>query len=87
LKVSNPVLDFETLNTYAITVSVTDDGGDVPGPARLSDTAQITIRIRDVNEPPTLEDTVRTVREDATVGMSAGTPLQGSDVDAGSVLT
>jgi hypothetical protein len=87
VKVSNPGLDFETQNQYVLEITVTDDGGDVPGPPRLSDTATLTITIIDVNEPPTLDDITVEVKENSPVATTVGAKLVGHDVDAGTVLT
>ena len=49
LRVANSLpLDFETTPTFVLTVRVTDSG-----PGTLSDTANVTIQLNDVNEPTT----------------------------------
>ncbi|KAA0172978.1 hypothetical protein FNF27_05469 [Cafeteria roenbergensis] len=87
VKVARAALDFETTKEYSLQVTVTDDGGVVPGPARLSASAVLTIRIVDVNEPPSLKDSAATVDENSAVGTAVGSALRGEDVDAGSVLS
>lgn len=54
-------LDYEVKQNYTISVRVSDAEGGV------SEVADVIIHIIDVNEPPTLKDTVITVREDAPV--------------------
>jgi len=63
-------------------VKVTDDGPEVPGPARLSDTATVTIRIKDVNEAPTLQDATFSVEEGSAIGTKVGTPLNATDPES-----
>lgn len=54
-------IDFETTSTFTLTVQVTDDGFPT-----LSDTATITVNVRDIDEPPTitLANTTNTLPED-----------------------
>ncbi len=54
-------LDYEVKQNYTISVRVSDAEGGV------SEVADVIIHIIDVNEPPTLKDTVLLVREDAPV--------------------
>ena len=49
-------IDYEVIQEIAIKVSVTDKGG-------LSDTSIVRIRVRDVNEPPTVADTTFYINE------------------------
>ncbi|MCC6503924.1 MAG: tandem-95 repeat protein [Aquimonas sp.] len=73
-------LDFETLNSYALTVTVTDDGAGL-----LSDTALITISVTDANDAPVATGGAVPIDEDAIVG-SAVFLVGASDQDAGQVL-
>ena len=74
----NSSLDYETTPSYSLTVRVTDGGG-------LSDTATITIDIIDANDPPTIEDAVFTVQEDASNAALVGT-VSANDIDFGDSL-
>ena len=71
-------LDFEALNTYSLTVSVTDRG-------LLSDSAAVSVGLTDINEAPTVSDQGFTVAENAAPGTVVGTVIA-SDPDAGDVL-
>ena len=73
-------LDYETLNNFVLTVLVTDNG--TPS---LSDTAQVTIGVNDVNDPPLINDQYFRVDEHAGAGTVVGTVLA-SDPDAGQTL-
>ena len=46
-------VDYETQKTYTLKVTVTDDGEN---PDMLTDSAEITILVTDVNEPPRVSD-------------------------------
>ena len=61
-------LDHETTDSYSLTVTVEDEGG-------LSDTAEISIEITDVNEAPSFrtEEYTLTIAENATVSAAAAT--------------
>jgi len=52
-------LDFETLDTYALTVEVTDDGAPV-----LSGSNTVTVNVTDVDDAPVAVDDAATVTED-----------------------
>ena len=51
-------LDFETLTQYNLEVTVTDQGG-------LTDTANVTVNIGNVNEPPTVDGSTINAKQDA----------------------
>ncbi|MFN3279999.1 MAG: cadherin repeat domain-containing protein, partial [Paracoccus hibiscisoli] len=82
LRVARAVLDYETRNEYVLTVSVTDNGEP-----QLSASATVTIRVLEVNRPPTLADTTRRVDELSPVGTPVGAVLRGVDLDPGQVLS
>ncbi|PPR24311.1 MAG: Serralysin C, partial [Alphaproteobacteria bacterium MarineAlpha10_Bin2] len=72
-------LDFEELNSYTLTVQVTDGG-------LLSDSAAVSIDLTDVNEAPTLGDQGFAVAENVALGTVVGT-VASSDPDAGDALS
>ncbi len=72
-------VDFETQDTYLLTVSVTDAGG-------LSDSAFVSINITDVNESPNLSGSSVSVPEDSEIGSSVAT-ITANDPDANDTLT
>ncbi|KAA0158167.1 hypothetical protein FNF31_05498 [Cafeteria roenbergensis] len=72
-------LDFETKSSYTLTVQVQDDGAAEPGPARLADTATVTISVIDVNEPPTLQDAAASIAENSAQGTPVGAAVTGTD--------
>jgi len=68
-------LNFESQNTYALTVRVTDDDGS-------SDTANVTVNLNDLDEAPLLADAIFTVDENAANGTLAGTvPVEEPDAN------
>ena len=70
-------LDYETRNTYAVTVMVSDGRGG-------ADTIGVTISVTDVNEPPIFtegEQTTRAIPENTTVGANIGAPVVATDED------
>jgi len=78
ITVANPAaLDFETNPTFALTVTVTDNGTPV-----LSGSATITINVNNLNEAPVVQPATFAVDENATVGASVGT-VTFTDPDAG----
>ena len=72
-------LDYESLNSYALTVSVTDGGS-------LSDTAAVSIGLADINEAPTVGDQGFSVDENVAPGTVVGS-VGASNPDAGNVLS
>ena len=77
----NGSLDFETLASYSLTVSVTDDGNPT-----ASGQATITINLTNVNETPTVTPATLSIAESATAGTVVGTAAA-SDPDAATTLT
>ena len=63
-------LDYETTNSYSLTVQAQDGGG-------LADTAVITINVTDVNEAPVAQNQTASTPEDVVKSIT----LTGSDVD------
>lgn len=72
-------LDFETNQSLTFTVQVEDRGA-------LIDTAEITVDINDINEPPTISGGPFTITENETIGTFVGTVIT-SDVDANESFT
>ncbi|MBI1347830.1 hypothetical protein GC163_16260 [bacterium] len=72
-------IDFETLNSFEITVQVTDGGG-------LSRKAVMTINVNDLNEQPLISPQTFNVDENSPNGTSVGTVVA-SDPDAMDTLT
>ncbi len=67
-------LDFETTPSRVLTVTVSDGGA-------LSDSAAVTISLRDVNEAPEFSDVARNVAENSPAGTLVGAPLAALDPD------
>lgn len=65
-------LDYETVKSYTIRVQVSD--------GTYSDTADVLVKILDVNEPPSVEGAVVTIPEDCA-GCSANEKIAASDPD------
>ena len=74
--IADSTIDYETKATYTVQVVVTDKEG-------LKDTASITIKVKDVNEPPTIEESVFAVDENSSEGDSVGVVVA-SDLDTAS---
>jgi Raf kinase inhibitor-like YbhB/YbcL family protein len=74
-------LDYETLDTYVLTVQVTDSA-----PSPLSTDALVTISVNDVNEAPVISNQSFAVDENSPVGTVVGTVVA-TDADAGQTLT
>ena len=72
-------LDFEGLNTYALTIQVTDGG-------LLADSAAVSIDLTNVNEAPTVGDQGFAINENSAIGSVVGS-VAASDPDAGDVLS
>ena len=96
---TSAALDYETKNTYSVTVTVSD--------GNLTNTIRVTIDVTDVNEVPTTDDpvppedttpensapvfiegnsTTRSVTENTASGTNIGTAISATDVD-GDTLT
>ncbi|NWK54946.1 cadherin domain-containing protein [Verrucomicrobiaceae bacterium N1E253] len=73
-------LNYETMASYSLTVTVTDDGAPV-----LSDTATVTVNVTNVNEAPTAMDSVGSIAENSSAGAAIAT-VTASDPDAGDSL-
>lgn len=78
---NSEAVDFESTPTFALTISVTDNGS----PA-LSDTATVTIALADVNELASFPTNRFSITENTANGTAVGL-VTGSDVDAGQTLT
>jgi VCBS repeat-containing protein len=61
-------LDNETMPSFALTVTVTDNGTPV-----LSDTAVVTINVTDANDPPVANDATFSLPENSANGTAVGT--------------
>lgn len=73
LTVSNSaLLDFETTQSFSLTISV--------GDGSLSSSAQVDIAVTNANESPTFNGAVFSISEDAVVGTVIGT-VTGADID------
>ena len=75
----NGILDYETISSYSLSVVVTDPFG-------LTATANVTIMINNVNEPPVASNVTFSLLESAGIGSYVGT-LIASDPDSGQSLT
>jgi hypothetical protein len=74
-------LDYETINSYTLTVVGTDDG-----PGRLVATKTYTVTILDSPEPPVVNAATGTVAENSLGGKSVAN-VTATDVDVGDTLT
>jgi|GEM_PF-602816 len=74
-------LDFETNPVFQLTVQVTDNG-----PGTLSSSAQITVNLINVNEPPVIAAQTFAINENSPAGTQVG-PLVASDPDEGQTLS
>ena len=74
-------LDYETKNSYTVTVTVSDTA--------LTDTITVTINVTDVKESPTFpsETTTRSIAENTAEDTNIGTPVEATDDDEGDTLT
>ncbi len=75
----NGNLDYETISSYSLSVVVTDPFG-------LTATANVTIMINNVNEPPVASNVTFSLLESAGIGSYVGTFIA-SDPDSGQSLT
>ena len=80
IKTTSTATDYETRKQYRLSIKVTDKDG-------LTDTADATINVLNVNEPPTLASGSRTIDENSAALTQVGAPIQGSDPDEFQVLT
>ncbi|MDO7874420.1 cadherin domain-containing protein [Hymenobacter sp. ASUV-10] len=72
-------LDYETTNSYSLTVQVSDGS--------LSSTATVTVSILNVNDAPVIAAQTRSVAENTANGTTVGGPIVASDADAGTTLS
>ena len=85
---TSAALDYETKNSYSVTVSVSDGHGG-------SDSIPVTINVTNVNETPANNSPIftdgtsatRTVAENTTSGENIGAAVAATDVDSGTTLT
>ena len=79
---SGTTLDYETKETYMVTVTATDRQD-------ATDTIDVTIMVTDVDERPAFDEdaTTRTVEENSAGGTNVGDPVMATDADAGDTLT
>ena len=73
---TNAALDYETKDTYSVTVTVSDGS--------FTDTITVTITVQNVNEAPIFTDgssTTRSVAEDAAIGTFIDPPIVATDPD------
>ena len=73
---TNAALDYETKNTYTVTVTVTDGSS--------TDTITVTIDVTDANDAPVFSDgdsTIRNVNEGVSVGTNIGATVIATDID------
>ena len=78
---TNAALNYESKDTYEVTVTV-NDGGE-------TDTITVTIEVTDVNEAPVYasETTRREIAENTTSNTNIGNPVTATDPDDGDTLT
>ena len=83
-------LDYETRNSYSITVSVSD-GKDADGNAddAVDVTINVTINVTDANDPPAFAaaTATRTIAENTEAGENIGDAITATDQDSGDTLT
>ena len=72
-------LDFETTNSYTLTVQVSDGS--------LNSSATVTVNVTDVNEAPSIVAQSRSMAENSATGTSVGAAIVASDPDASTTLT
>jgi hypothetical protein len=75
------LINYEANSSFTLTVEVTDNGS----PA-MSNVADVTVNIRDLNEAPVVIDQAFAIDENSAAGTDVGTVLA-SDEDIGQVLT
>ena len=80
---TSAALDFETKNSYSVTVDVSDDNGG-------SDAIDVTINVTNVNEAPVFSQGTRATRavaENTAAGTNIGAAFTATDPDSGDTLT
>ncbi len=80
---TNAALNYETKNSYSVTVSVSDGNGG-------TDSIAVTINITDVNEAPTFTEnspTTRSIAENTASDTNIGSAVSATDPDSGASLT
>ena len=77
---ANSSLDYETKNSYSVTVSADDGRGG-------TDTTKVAISVTDVNEAPQfpLDKTSRSVPENSPLGTYVGKPVTATDQDGDTI--
>ncbi|MGC9036977.1 MAG: cadherin domain-containing protein, partial [Verrucomicrobiia bacterium] len=78
---NSAVLNYEVTPVWTLVVSVTDNGSP-----NLSASAQITVNLSNVNEPPSLAPATFTINENSSPGTVVGT-VTATDPDAGTVFS
>ena len=76
-------LDYETKNSYSVSVDVSDGSGG-------SDSIPVTISVTNVNEAPSFTEgstATRTIAENTAAGTNIGTAVAATDPDTGDTLT
>ena len=80
---TNVALDYETKDSYSVTVTATDGGN-------LSDTTIVTITVTNVNEAPSFTEgstATRAIAENTASDTDIGAAFTATDVDANTTLT
>ena len=83
---TSAALNFETKDSYAVTVSVSDGNGG-------TDSINVTINVTDVDEPNNVPiftegtNTTRSVAENTASGQNIGAPVTATDTDTSDTLT
>ena len=76
ISVAVAAVDFETRDSYALTLTAQDSGGK-PLTARCT----VTITVNDGNDPPVVDDLARSVPENTGAGITVGAPIVATDPD------
>ena len=83
-------LDYETTQTYSVTVSVTDSKDDYDyADATVDDSIAVDITVTDVNEKPQFDENLDielSIPEDTPVGQDIGNALTATDPDTGDTV-
>ena len=83
---TSAALDYETRNTFALTITVTDGS--------LTDTITVTVIVTDINETPSNNvpvfaegsNTTRTIAENTGTGINIGSAISATDADDDSLI-